>query len=237
MNGTSEQADPSTQSVVGSETVEPAPRLPTVANVLKIDHFYTIGTDTNAHCHQYYGYTGTPTTAQLNALAVALTTAWVTNLKPIFPSTTQNTGMGVVDLANPANPIGWSPVINSGALATPGITAETALLINLKVNRRYKGGHPRIYLPAGASSYISSPQAWTSSWLSGAATTAWTNWLAAIMAATGGPTLTGPVNVSYYSGKNTVTGKPTPRPTPLVEPIVGWSLNPIPGSQRRRMGR
>lgn len=229
--------DASTQQVLGQEGVQPAPQLATVANVVKIDHYYSVGSDTTAHCHQYYGYTGSPTTAQLNALATACSTAWTTNLRPAFPNTTALNGIGVIDLANPAAPIGYAASGTGGALASPGITAETAVLVNLKVNRRYKGGHPRIYLPAGASSYITSPQAWSPAWLAGAMTTAWTGWLAAIMAATGGPTLTGPVNVSFYSGKNTVTGKPTPRPTPLVEPIVGWSLNPIPASQRRRMRR
>ena len=223
--------------VVGEEVVVPAPRLAPANGVVKLDFQWTIGTDTNGHNHLFFGVSAAPSLAQLNALCSAAATAWgAGGFRAVFPTTSILNQFEAIDLSNPAALPGVGIVGGGGQLTSPGITAETAVLVNMKVARRYKGGHPRVYFPAGASTDISAPQAWSAAF-TGTFQTAFQTFLTSVQGASGGPSITGLVNVSYYSGKSSVTGKPVPRPTPLVEPIVSWSVNPIPGSQRRRMGR
>jgi hypothetical protein len=67
-------------------------------------------------------------------------------------------------------------------------------------------------------------------------------WLAACI--TGAPVAVGtvtPVNVSFFSGftnKTFPSGRtrpvPTPRVTPLIDPIIGSDVNPKVATQRRR---
>lgn len=202
---------------------------PPVPGVIKLDHVMTVGADTNAHCHIFWGYTGAATLAQLNALANALFNPITTNLRTMFSPSVTFSRVDVIDMANPAAPVGSATIGSAGNRAGGTLTGETAALINLKVARRYKGGHPRIYWPAGVATDLSTPQAWSGAF-SGTFQTAWTTYLASITGATGGPSLTTQKNVSFYTAH-------APRATPLVEDIVAWSVNPKPASQRRRMVR
>jgi hypothetical protein len=130
----------------------------------------------------------------------------------------------------------------TGTRGTTGIALGTAVVVRHHVNRRYRGGHSRNYLPGAVDTDLSALTQWTAG--------AQTNWLAyyttyinAAIANTN-PAAIGAitfVSVSYFSGFTNHTYpsgrvKPIPslRATPLVDAIVSYSINPFPGSQRRR---
>jgi len=130
----------------------------------------------------------------------------------------------------------------SGTSASPELAGGTAMVIRKKIARRYRGGHPRIYVPGMLQSFLASATQWASSPL--ATVVAGYNAFITAATAASNPAAIGTiehVNVSYFSGftnKTFPSGRthpvPTPRATPVVDLIIGTVGNPTPGSQRRR---
>jgi len=222
-----------------------APLPPTPSGVIRVRLIHQVSEDTDAESSLHWAYSsGTPSQANLAALASAVGTSWSNNLRGQFASVVQLREVICIDLANPSNPPGIAnPAVQANGGAAE-LTAETCVLVNLVIQRRYKGGHPRVYMPPPVAASLQDAQTWTTAFTS-AFQTAWNGFVSTITAYAGPPTLTGLVNVSYYSGhtwhQNTATGNwkkvNTQRGTPLVDPITASVLNPKPGSQRRRMMR
>ena len=222
-----------------------APQAPTPSGVVKVQLVHKVGEDTNAICSLHFGYSGSgATVAGLNALASAIGTAWGSSGLPtgVHQQVTLET-VNCLDAQNPSNPGGSASPNVPGTVTGDMLTAETCLLLNLHINRRYRGGKPRVYLPYGQPTQLQDMQTWTTGALS-FFTTHWTTFINSILAFGGPPVLTSQVSVSYTSG-STWHQKPngswvevmTPRATPIVDPVTGWTFNAKPGSQRRRMLR
>jgi hypothetical protein len=129
----------------------------------------------------------------------------------------------------------------AGTDANPGLAGGTATLVNFAINRRYRGGKPRIYLPWGSSAKLQSKQQWMTSYVS-AVGTAMDNIVTGYIGSSAGTTtISDQINVSYYEGFTTFT---TPsgrvknlsklRVTPSEDIIIAHAVNPVPSSQRRR---
>lgn len=123
-------------------------------------------------------------------------------------------------------------------------TEATALNVKLAIARRYRGGKPKMFLPFGVVGDLSNPNAWDSAILS-AFNTQWAAFITALKAISGAAlTLTEQVSVSYYKGltakTNGTTGRtyyvPTPRATPLIDPILSAQAQGRIAQQRRRRG-
>jgi len=207
------------------------PPLPFVNGVLKLTLKFTLASGTPMYTHMFMAYTGgAVTNAQLTTYAQTVFTNWGTNLKA-----SQSTAVTLAEVdATDLSPAGIVPGVFTGS--TPGTlagvvaTAETCVLLNLVIGRRYRGGHPRMYLPLGNGAVLQDPQHWTVAYRSSVAT-AWAAFYNSIVGLSGSnPTCTGQVNVSYHSGG-------VLRPTPVVDNVLAWNVNIIPASQRRRMGR
>jgi hypothetical protein len=192
---------------------------------------FTLGTDSNAHCHIFFHYTGAPpTTTQLQALASAWNTGWSTNMASQHLAYVIYTGCTWSDLSTNLT----APAVGTASIPGTALTgtnvADTCLLMNLNIARRYKGGHPRVYWPMLGNNDLQNSQAWK-----GTSLTAFSTKLAAqlntVLSVSGlAPTLDQLCNVSYRTAHAL-------RPTPLVDIAPTWSFNVIPATQRRRMGR
>lgn len=220
--------------------------LPPVANVLRMQFKHTYGADTDVLNRLYFQWAGTaPTNTALSAIASTIGTAWGTNLKARAISTVTLTEIILEDLTSSSGALGSaSPNIagtNGGGTLPLGVCA----LVNFGIQRRYRGGKPRVYLPYGTESDLSNGRAWNSTFLTNMLTN-WNSWITAILAASsGGTTISEQVNVSYYSGftvYNPGGGKrakniPTLRASPIVDAIATTSVNTVPANQRRRLGK
>lgn len=208
------------------------PARPYVANVVKIAVEGTIGSHNFAIIlhSQYSG--SVPTAAELNTAATAMSALWTSGLKPYFSSTVVLSNIVITDLSSATGAQGvWGGTIagtNAGA-ATGG---NTAILVNYPSSIRYRGGHPRTYLPCPPDNNLATP-----STLSAGAiteyTTGWNAFLAYLFGTSlGTTTLAGQCAVSYVTDK-------APRVTPLVMPIAQNAITVEAGlaSQRRRIGR
>jgi hypothetical protein len=216
--------------------------LPTVANVARIQLGYAIGEDVTTESSIHVQYTGgTPSTAGLNAFAAAIAAAWNTDLTAQHMTDRILTSVTVTDLANPTSTAGVWAGSHAGSMLGQ-MPASTCVVVSFRIARRYRGGHPRAYIPMGNQISQFDAQKWSGTAITGFLS-AWNAFIAAVLAFPGPPALSGQVSVSYYSGGTWIQHMPsgvwkfhpTLRGTPVVDPVVNTTIGARIGSQRRRL--
>jgi len=94
---------------------------------------------------------GTLTSAHLSTFCDAVAAAWTTNIAPLCNPLVTLTDVNAIELTTRTSPTFYSHLTT----ASPGTRTGTPLLtsasvcISWHINRRYRGGHGRIYVPAG----------------------------------------------------------------------------------------
>lgn len=221
------------------------PALPPVAQVVKLAFPFSIGTDLTARTAWHFEYTGgPPTDAELATFCSDVFADIATDLLAVTPTWVSYLGVEATDLSSPTSAVAEVTGTHTGTRSTTELSAATAVLVNMPIARRYRGGKPRGYWPLLGGSDLSSPQQWTSGAVTAAAG-ALETFLGHIYGhLVGSITAWTLVNVSYYSGFTNVAygvptkyrRVPTPRVTPVVDAVQGLLVNPRPGTQRRRVG-
>jgi hypothetical protein len=218
------------------------PALPAAGKTVRCDLFQTYSANTRVRDRIYFSYTGAgPSVADLNTLAATISAAWNTNISPQQNAGAVLTSIQLTDLASATGAQSVVTVNRVGTLAGVAVPAATAMIIKFRIARRYRGGHPRFYLVGRVVADEATYSTWSSA--SGASVaTAWAAFIAACIA--GPPASLGTMahaNVSYFLGftnKTFPSGRtravPNVRATPVVDAVVGYSVNLIMGSQRRR---
>lgn len=204
---------------------------------------FGVGADQNAINRFHCSYTGgAPTAANCLALATSISGAWATNLASMFTSASDLLAVSVLDLASNTGAGAEYVHSVSGSRSGGPLPPGVAVILNGHIARRYRGGKPRSYGPYFTDSDYTGTGSWVGASVN-AMSTAFNAFVAGVIGLTSGSTvISGFVNVSYYSGfTNVAYGSPvkyrrvpTPRGTPLQDAITSWTVNGIPGSQRRR---
>lgn len=192
----------------------------------------------------YLAYTGTaPTNSTLTTFCGTVASAWNTDIAPVVNDDFTLTTVDAEDVSLTTGAVGAATTSHVGGKTGAILSQQCATLLNFSVARRYRGGKPRLYLPASTSPDLTSATSWSASYIA-AVNTAWTNFISALIATPwSGGTITGQVNVSYYTGftsfQNPITLRwynlNTPRATPIVDPIISHACNALVGTQRRRI--
>lgn len=191
----------------------------------------------------YVSYTGSaPSSATLNTYASDVATSWNTNLAPLIHTGNQLQEVDVLDIATTSGAFGIWTGTHNGTRAGTALPNNCCLTIEYDIARRYRGGKPRCYLPAGIESDLLDQAHWQSTFLS----TANTDFAAFITAITGvtisGTTFNNHVNLSYYQGFHNVTNTsgrtravPTYRtPNAIHDNVTNYAAKAEVASQRRR---
>jgi len=138
----------------------------------------------------------------------------------------------LTDLSSSTGAQGIDTVNQAGTGTGGSATGNACVLVTYPSSIRYRGGHPRTYLPPPLTGILADDAHITT-----AGATAWaTGWgdvLTTLYGSTsGGTTLAGQCAVSYRTGG-------APRTDPLVMPIASGSASVKTqlASQRRRIGR
>lgn len=218
------------------------PALPSPGKVIRTDFFLTVGANARVRDRIFFSYAGAgPTVADLNTLAGTIAAAWGTNLSPQTNTGVTLTGITLTDLASASGAQTVTSQSRVGTLAGTAMSAGIAMIVKFKINRRYRGGHPRFYLPGRVTADLAS----STNWLTASTTALATAFGAFITACEATPptnigTMTH-VNVSYFLGFTNRTfpsgrtrAVPNIRTTPVVDSVVSYSVNIFVGSQRRR---
>lgn len=216
--------------------------LPAVPKTVRVDHHFSDGGNTNVQIRNFFQYAG--------ALSVADAQTWLNNIVTglgVFMTTfSQPTLVLVLSQLTDLTSASSAQVVSStgftGGASASQLPAGVCMVIKKKIARRYRGGHPRVYLPGMAEASLSTPILWNPTSAANVLA-AYVTWMAACTANTN-PAAIGAiteVNVSYFqsfTNKTFPSGRthpvPTPRVNPLVDAVTGHAVNPIPASQRRR---
>lgn len=220
-------------------TTPPLPDTPCV----RVNFSYTFGTDGRGGDRLYFSYTGGPATAgDLASAATTIATAWGTDIAPLCGSGVTLTEVDILDISSHSGLSAVHPASIAGTRGATNLTDNTCFNLEFGIARRYRGGKPRIYLPAGVESDLLD----ASKWGSGFMTTVQTNFTAFITAvkaiALPSLSISNHVNLSYYSGFHNVTNSsgrtraaPTYRtPNAVHDNVVSYIPKAVVGSQRRR---
>lgn len=221
------------------------PPLPAVPKVLQLAVQTKVDNASDININRvHYQYTGTaPTPSQLTSFATTVLTAWGSAFAPSMIADKTFVGLVAIDLSSPTSATAEVTASIAGTRAGTRVPSDAAFVLSSTVGRRYRGGHPRVYLPFGVAGDLDTERAWESSFVT-AVVTANAGLVTAIEGAgwAGAGTLS-PVNVSYYAGFHLVTypsGRSRDVPTlrvggPLVDAITGYVGRTQVGSQRRRL--
>jgi hypothetical protein len=192
----------------------------------------------------HFAYTGTaPDDASCASLATSAYASAVTNIVPLLGTESSLHGVEFTDLTSTSSGTGEHIANTTGTRSGSDTPAGAAVLMNIHISRRYRGGKPRVYWPLGTASDIDTP----TNWLSGSVTAflaGIAQYIDDIIALTHtGTTMGSLVNISDYAGFNTVgpdlEGRfkyPPKLRSVAIAPDVftGITINPRIGSQRRR---
>jgi hypothetical protein len=205
------------------------PPLPDAPGIVRVRVAGSVDTEVfnNIFHLQYTG--GAPTTANLNAVCAAVLTAWQTNFKALCPASVVLSGADAQDLTTALSATGAATDTTAGTRSGTAFPNSVAACITWKINVRYRGGHPRTYLPAGVLADLQSGNRWTDAFVS-AADTAAAAFLTAMNAISVGGSTYKMVCLSYVRA-GVQLGSPVPY---LIQSAL---VDHRPDSQRRRMGR
>lgn len=218
------------------------PALPAVPKVVRCDFHFSESTDPNIQIREFFQYAGTLSTADAVTWLGNMVAAMHTFVSGNISNQVSLVLSELTDLSSNTSP----QVLNSsgqvGGAVAAAVPAGVAMVLSKHIQRRYRGGHPRVYLPGLENSGLASPGHWDPAYAGGVAG-AYITFLNACTAVTN-PAAIGAithVNISYFSGftnhtfpSGRVKPIPTPRATPLIDTITNVTANLVPGSQRRR---
>jgi hypothetical protein len=179
-------------------------------------------------CVLHWAYTGTaPVTGDCVQLAIDIGTSWGSRWKALYSSSSELTTVAVMDMASSTGSVGQTNANVSGTRAGGPLPNSTCALINYTVAQRYRGGKGRTYWPCGTDTDLTVQGRWSGAFTS-SVNSAQSQFVADILAsAHGSLTLSGLVILSYFQHGAL-------RATPAKYPVLSYSVNPVPGTQRRR---
>jgi len=207
--------------------VPPLPFVPGVAKIIVKQNLAGVNCYNILHAD---GGAGTGwTTTELNALASAVRSSWVTNVIPLQSSNLTLQDVTCIDLASETGPSGVATGSTAGTGTSSTAGANAAVCWSWQISRRYRGGHPRTYIGGIPSIQLSNANTIVTTYQ-----TAHANAAAALRTAVNGVTTSAGTAklavVHYYRAKILLD-------TPLVSQITGVAVDTRLDSQRRRLGR
>lgn len=175
-------------------------------------------------------YTGVaPSVANLNSLCSSVLSAWATNFSPLCPSSVVLAAADAQDLTNSSAASGTGTNATAGSRAGTAMPNSVAACVTWHINNRYRGGHPRTYLPAGVIADVTGGNRWTDAFVASAIAGA-TAFRTALNALSIGGITFKMVCLSYRRNKVALI---PPVPYTIQSEIVDHR----PDTQRRRLGR
>jgi hypothetical protein len=205
------------------------PRLPDTPRTVLVR---TIGSRNGTAWNNTYHlqYSGAPPTdAELDIVCTGIVNAWGLAFALLCPTDVTLTTVQAADIASATGASHELATLAPGTRVGTGMTNQVACVISWKINLRYRGGHPRTYLPAGVATDVLTQRLWENTFIDAATASAatWHSNLNGIVAGLNSFTF---VAVSYFTNGAL-------RATPLVLPITSEVVHNRIDTQRRRLGK
>lgn len=219
-------------------TVVPLPASPCV----RVTTDYTNEDGSLASSRFFLSYSGAaPSAANCVTLAGDIGSAWESDIAPLVSSEWSLTLVDVEDISTEIGNHGSAAESHAGTRSGTAMPAQVAMNVEYDIARRYRGGKPRQYFPAGVTSDTADGGHWSAGFVT-TVNSAVAAYYAAIEALSVGSMGTlAHVNISFYQGFTNITNSsgrtraaPKYRATGLVDTVTGYAGKPLMGSQRRR---
>lgn len=181
----------------------------------------------------YVGYSGSPPSAGDIANYFSVATPYIaTAYQAEMSADNEWTQIEGIDLSSDTGATYTEAASVFGVRAGDFMPASVAMVVSHEISRRYRGGHPRHYLPWGTAGTMASGSTvdWDSSFLADCQLKFDTMAAAIVGITEGGTTWNDLVNVSYVSGG-------ARRGAAVVDVLQSHICRPRICSQRRRLGR
>jgi hypothetical protein len=177
--------------------------------------------------------TGSLTQATLNSCATAIRGYWLSDLGPWISNSYQLTTTEVTDLTTRTGAQGVDANTANATNAGAAMTANTAACLTLKIANRYRGGHPRLYLPGVPASASTNGLTWATGIANNYQTAgrAFWNHINSIIV---GATTWQLCAVSYYRSSNGVQSYKQPPDVYIITDVV---CHTRVDSMRSRLGK
>ena len=220
------------------------PALPAVDHVVRVD-FHMSQTDTpNMQNRLFFKYVGALSQADAATWCASMRSNWITHMGAHMANQVTLYKTVLTDLTSASAAQAIDTTTGAFAAGTSADIAGLSAVIQLKLARRYRGGHPRIYLPGVRATDVANLNQLTGGLISSLVTDIGA-FISAVLTAV--PVAAAPathVNVSYFQGFHNITlpsgrtrSVPTLRGTPVVDTVLSYGVNPTLGMQRRRIGQ
>lgn len=177
---------------------------------------------------------------EVQALATDLRLAWAAYAAPLCTTEVTLRQVTATDIGSTTPVVGIDSNVVTGAVAGGTQTSSTCALMSFHINARYKGGHPRAYLPWGAPLNQSSEYQWSVAFQGSAnsAIAALINQVRANVPPRAGNQVSQVVPRYTYQVVNDPAHSKYIRQRiglKAVNVVTSYSLNPTLGTQRRRL--
>jgi len=185
----------------------------------------------------YLRYVGAaPSVANLSAIGVALANSWNTNFAPMCGTDVTLTEVDLVDLSTRTSSVAEvTGLSHAGTRAGTTTPNSVACVVSWKINNRYRGGHPRMYVPAGVIEDTLLGTHWDDAFQAAMVAAADAFLAAANGLTTGGDTWS--MVAMHFYRTNPVTHAVEYIDPPLFDEITTAAVDHRIDTQRRRLGR
>lgn len=176
---------------------------------------------------QYSG--GSPTVANLNTLCGSFLSAYNAQFAALLNPVVTITSADAADLTNAGAASGSATSAGVGTRTGTPLPTSACAVISWKINNRYRGGHPRTYVPAGNVADVLVGRTFTDAFIT-AFDAAITAFLSAVNALTTGTVTYKLICLSYTRNKVALI---PPVPYTIQSGMADHRLD----TQRRRLGK
>lgn len=173
------------------------------------------------------------TTTLANTAATAIKGYWASDLAPQIHNTVSLTTVEVTDISSRTGAQGTDTTGSAGTAALQVAPNSVAACLTFKIVNRYRGGHPRMYLPGVRQDWVINGSSWGSG-VALAYQTAGRAFLAHINGMIAGGLVWQLAAVSYY---HKVGGAEAYKPIPELYVITDVVVHSRIDSMRRRTGK
>jgi hypothetical protein len=211
-------------------------------NCVRVALDYTQTDGYKAGSRFFLSYTGSaPSSADCATLATDVKDSWVTDIAVLIGDTWNLSEVDVLDISSETGLSGqWTGSENGGRSGTP-LPAQCAAGVEYQIPLRYRGGKPRMYLPAGVQTDQLDAGHWNTDFVGGLGSYTGNFFTALEALSVGSMGTLQHVNLSYYSGFTNVTNSsgrtraaPKYRATAMSSAVSGYVGKSLISSQRRR---
>src|SRR5215469_6642528 len=137
------------------------PALPPVPNVFRLTTSFVIGSQQGIF-RTFWQYTGgPPTNPDMSTIVTSMHNALGSSgVGASAGSNVQYTTSTGEDLSSLSGAVASGGATQAGGRPTPTEPALSAIHVKFALTRRYRGGHPGVYLPGAGNADITTPTLW-----------------------------------------------------------------------------